>query len=408
MRGRAYALIDLEISIARAIRYAENAAVFWSFCIDRGRLIKRGGATERSLELRQTASAAKMLKRAVRKGQIARTMSKMRDPAHLATLLRGESPEDRQVAIASLERSPDHNLAVVVMAPLGALLRDDRADVSEDEGLRVSALMSRLGQIDATTELVELLVRNQVSQIRFSLRSLGDAGCLAAVPALHGNTALVQLDLSCNMIRVDGIVAVAEALVSNTSVQLVDLSANVAKDGGATAFGNLLAKNKTLTALDLHANQVGDSGAKALARGLASNDTLKTLDVRANDVGDLGALELLASAQSSPALTLLNLHCNYLGAKSERAMQTAGADGWRQMGSPGAEPPCVSCAQPAYLIAGGTTVWSSGESSGVLWRHKPDVSQTAAGVLRLKAATVRPQSTARKPFTPPWDFEGRG
>jgi hypothetical protein len=344
-----------------------------------------------------------MMKKAVRKGQLARSVSKMHDPAHLQKLLLGDSAADREVALASLERSRDKNLAVALMAPLGMLLRNQRSDLSDEEARRVSALMSRLGQTDATAEIVELLARNQASHIRFSLRRLGDAGCLAAVPALDGNMALTHLDLSCNMIRVDGVTAVAEALVSNTSVQLVDLSANVAKDAGATAFGELLAKNTTLTALDLHANQIGDSGARALARGLSSNATLKTLDIRANEVGDAGALELLTAAQSSPALTLLNLHCNYLGTKAEEAMQVAGRDGWVQMGVPGGEPPCVSCAQPAYLIAGGATVWSGGESNGVFWRHKPDASQTAAGVLKLRAATVRPQSAPRKPFTPPWN-----
>lgn len=356
-----------------------------------------------ALRLERGRAHEGMLKKAVRKGQLARSVSKLHDPAHLQKLLLGESAADRQVALASVEASHDKDLAVAVLVPLGTLLRDERSALSKAEAERVSVLMAHLGQTDATAELVELLARNQASQIGFSLRSLGDAGCLAAMPALHGNTVLTQLDLSCNMIRVDGVAAVAEALVSNTSVQIVNLAANVGKDAGAAAFGELLAKNVTLTALDLHANQIGDSGARALARGLATNATLKTLDIRANEVGDQAALELLAAAQSSPALTLLNLHCNYLGSKAEQAMAAAGRDGWQQMGSPGSEPPCISCAQSAYLIGGGTAAWSAGDSSGVFWRHKPDAPQTAAGVLKLKAATVRPQSTGRKPFTPPWE-----
>jgi hypothetical protein len=356
-----------------------------------------------------------MFKKAVRKGQMARSVSKMHDPAHIVKLLQGDAAADRAVAYGSLERAcgPDATrdqalaLAVAAMVPLGSLLRDRDPALGDEEARRVSALMARLGETSATAELVELISRNQAAQIRFSLRSLGDAGCLAAVPALDNNSALTQLDLSCNMIRVDGVTAVAEALGSaTTKVALVDLSANVAKDAGAAAFGELLAKSGTLTALDLHANQIGDTGAKALARGLASNTTLKTLDLRANDIGDAGALELLAAAQRSPALTLLNLHCNYLGPKAEQAMQAAEAEGWHRMGSPTAEPPCVSCVQPAYLLAGGTPAWSAGESSGVLWRHKPDVPQTAKAVLSLKGATVRPPSTGRKPFTPPWNMDG--
>ena len=97
-------------------------------------------------------------------------------------------------------------------------------------------------------------------------------------------------------------------------------------------------------------------------------------------------------------------------------MQEAVADGWQRMGQPGAVPPCVSCVQPAYLLAGATVsthtsrhlpiaccsyrsfflseclwlqaAWSSGDSSGVLWRHK-DTPQTAKAVLSLKAASTQ-------------------
>lgn len=348
-----------------------------------------------------------MLKKAVRKGQMARSVSKMHDPAHIVTLLRGAAPADRAVAYDSLESSHGRALAVATLAALGKVLR--RPELEEAERVRVSLLMQHFGEIDATAELLELLARNQATHARFSLRNLGDAGCLAAVPALDDNSSLTQLDLSCNMIRVDGVSAVAQALhaTANSSVALVNLSANFAKDPGAAAFGELLATSSTVTALDLHANQIGNTGAKALARGLAASTVLKTLDLRANDIGDAGAVELIAAARRSPCLTLLNLHCNYLGVRAEAAMQEAAADGWQRMGGPGAVPPCVSCVQPAYLLAGAAAAWSSGESSAVMWRHK-DTPQTAKAVLSLKAATVRPPSTGRAPFTPPWDMPNAG
>ena len=171
----------------------------------------------------------------------------------------------------------------------------------------VQAFASTLQQNQSLTKLIRSCDIN------------GDHACCLA-RALHSNTTLTELDMSCNRIHEWGALAMAEMLKHNTTLTVLNMWGNYLGERGAIAMAEMLKHNITLEKLYISYNSVGERGALAMAEMLKHNTTLTVLDMSRNSVGERGALAMAEMLKHNTTLTVLNMSHNSVGEKGALAI----------------------------------------------------------------------------------------
>ena len=162
-----------------------------------------------------------------------------------------------------------------------------------------------------------LTVNTALSNLDLSCNSIGDSVAASLSDAIKVNTVLTNLNLSLNKIGAFGAGSLSDAIKVNTEVNTVltylDLSYNHIGDSGAGSLSDAVKVNSVLTNLNLSYNNIGDSGAASLSDALKVNILLTNLNLSYNNVGDSGAASLSDALKVNIVLTNLNLSFNDVG-----------------------------------------------------------------------------------------------
>jgi len=159
-----------------------------------------------------------------------------------------------------------------------------------------------------------LLLNRTIMTIILRRTAIDDEGCEALHLALKGNTALTELDLSCNMFGEGGLRSLAKALLEDScSLRFLDLRENKLGDPGAALLARGLGPACTLQTLFLCKCSINDAGVIALMGAVRESPCLETLDLSGNVFGDAGAEAVSSSLAVHPTLAVLDVRGNRFG-----------------------------------------------------------------------------------------------
>jgi Ran GTPase-activating protein (RanGAP) involved in mRNA processing and transport len=128
------------------------------------------------------------------------------------------------------------------------------------------------------------IVDKQCRKLQLQNNSITAKGITLLTDTLHGNTTLVELNLSNNCISDMGAHALAQVLsINNETLARLEMNENNITDEGAEYLAEMLKTNKTLNLLGLNFNQISDRGVRHLASSITYyNETLQSLHLAFN------------------------------------------------------------------------------------------------------------------------------
>ena len=120
--------------------------------------------------------------------------------------------------------------------------------------------------------------------------------------SLISNTSLVEVNFSDNKLGLEGTCQLADVLKQNATIKSLDVSNNLIPSEGATALANVLAIHMTLKKLNISHNLIQD-GAATLIR----NTVITDLDVSHNNIGPACAIKCFKFIKHTSCLERLSL-----------------------------------------------------------------------------------------------------
>ena len=153
-----------------------------------------------------------------------------------------------------------------------------------------------------------------------------DYECTMFIAAITDNRALVELDLSHNMIGTSEILnnvnpdstvgasSIADFLCSsNCNIRMLQLQWNKIRLHGAKSLANAMIMNNSLTHLDLAYNALGTEAGEILGHALLYNQTLTYLDVASNSINSSACFTICMGIVDNYCIKKVNLDNNPIG-----------------------------------------------------------------------------------------------
>ena len=168
--------------------------------------------------------------------------------------------------------------------------------------------------------LADMIVRNTAIvklQLGCNLLTAQSAGFFGV--ALAKNSTLKFLDLSRNQIFSYGVWPLAISLKDNHSLTSIDLRYNKIDQHGGEMLCELIEKNDSLQSIRLSGNSFGDSPISMLAEKLEHNTKLKEIEINEVQMTDVGFISLCKALQHNVALEKLTANGNFLNVSAMKA-----------------------------------------------------------------------------------------
>lgn len=165
------------------------------------------------------------------------------------------------------------------------------ADVDDNEcALFVEALLGNTTLIELNLSQNVIGKSENLNTVQPDLITGGEAlGDLLAANSCH----LQQLDVSWNMIRLDGAIALAASIAFNTFLTHLDLSYNGLGKVAGEVLGSALMKNQSLRTLHLMNNGLNHTACFAICVAIEENMTLRSVKLDGNPIGEGGGRVLM-------------------------------------------------------------------------------------------------------------------
>ncbi|XP_032754447.1 leucine-rich repeat-containing protein 34 [Rattus rattus] len=139
-------------------------------------------------------------------------------------------------------------------------------------------------QEESTVHIGHMLKQNHVLvELHMCKHGMKNYGIQQLCNALHSNSTLRYLDVSCNKITRDGMVFLADVLKINTTLEVLDLSFNRIENAGAKYLSETLTShNRSLKALSVVSNKIEGEGLVALSQSMNTNLVLSNIYIWGN------------------------------------------------------------------------------------------------------------------------------
>ncbi|XP_006150330.1 leucine-rich repeat-containing protein 34 isoform X2 [Tupaia chinensis] len=139
-------------------------------------------------------------------------------------------------------------------------------------------------QEESTVHIGHMLKENHcLVELHVCKHGIKNHGIQQLCEALHLNSSVRYLDVSCNKITRDGMIYLADVLKSNTTLEVIDLSFNRIENAGANYLSETLTSyNRSLKALSVVSNNIEGEGLVALARSMKTNPTFSNIYIWGN------------------------------------------------------------------------------------------------------------------------------
>ncbi|XP_069744095.1 dynein regulatory complex subunit 5 isoform X2 [Narcine bancroftii] len=147
--------------------------------------------------------------------------------------------------------------------------------------------------------------------LRLPRNRIDDQRLRVLVRYLMNHPALVELDLSHNLIGDVGAKALAKLLL-HSGLQTLCLCDNSIAAFGAKAIAYKVRRFSSLRCLNLRLNQIGDEGGEAIARALATS-SVEDINLASNELSERVATAISKVLMRNQTLRGINLSCNNIG-----------------------------------------------------------------------------------------------
>ena len=150
---------------------------------------------------------------------------------------------------------------------------------------------------------------NPLKFLDLSHNSFDTTKSLTKLGEICSSSALTQLSLSWNNLRVSGPSFLGHLAQNAATVKLValDLSYCGLSDSVAQHLGDLFASSKTLTSLDISHNRLYAKSASLISEGLKRNRVIQILHIGFNKLEEAGTLEVIQATKSAVKLKHLGI-----------------------------------------------------------------------------------------------------
>ncbi|KAM3593248.1 uncharacterized protein V6R79_008445 [Siganus canaliculatus] len=189
------------------------------------------------------------------------------------------------------------------------------AELLQQDGSALKSLDLRFSSIQA--DGAEVLARSLQGNssllcLRLSRNVLGTRGALQLASMLQVNRSLRELEVSACDLTIQSVIAFAIALKSNSTLRSLDVSRALlfSRQEWAVHLSLMLQVNSSLVELHLGRLGMSDTAVERLLEGLRSNQSLRYLDLQGNRVTRDGARLLALLLEQNRTLEILDLSFN--------------------------------------------------------------------------------------------------
>ncbi|OQR98228.1 hypothetical protein ACHHYP_08988, partial [Achlya hypogyna] len=187
-------------------------------------------------------------------------------------------------------------------------------------------LSGNLLNADCISILCTALRNNKtVKTLNLRRNPLENEGAMFVAEMLEGNTCLEELDMGDTDLGHGSLIAMATALSLNESLRSINLDnplLRTLEEEALQHIGKMLQNNATLRHVSLCKHNITDVGAQVLAERLLDNKTLTSLHLRANKIGGFGSEALAALLLSGSSIVDLDLTANRMTDEGAQAFET--------------------------------------------------------------------------------------
>ena len=150
------------------------------------------------------------------------------------------------------------------------------------------------------------------AKLKLSRKWLGPLDGIMIGQLIRANGALVELDLSDNMLgqrRDVAVIALSEAFGANQppALRILSLAKNYISTEGAAALARALPTNTGLRVLNLAQNEIDGPTAVTLCEGALSNGALTSLNLSCNEIDDASVASCGSILRQSHSMRTLDL-----------------------------------------------------------------------------------------------------